>query len=122
MLRNSLGLFGAVHSNATVSRFVARAADQPEVFAHGFTTLSTRRLSSRIWEAAGKQNPAALATVLDPLTVDIDATLVTAHSNKQGSAGTYKGGYGFYPMIESIDCVLDNGTGEILTAVLWPGN
>ena len=28
-----------VPSNATVSRFVERAADQPEAFAHGFTTL-----------------------------------------------------------------------------------
>ncbi len=52
VLRNSPGLFGPVPSNATVSRFVARAADQPEAFAHGFTTLS-RRLRSRIWQAAG---------------------------------------------------------------------
>ncbi|QXQ08758.1 IS1380 family transposase [Paeniglutamicibacter sp. Y32M11] len=121
VLRNSPGLFGAVPSNATVSRFVARATEQPEAFAHGFTTLS-RRLRSRIWEAAGKRNPAALATQLDPLTVDIDATLVTAHSEKQGSAGTYKGGYGFSPMIASIDYGKDNGTGEILAAMLRPGN
>lgn len=39
VLRNSPGLFGAVPSNATVSRFVARATEQPEAFAHGFTTL-----------------------------------------------------------------------------------
>lgn len=121
VLRNSPGLFGAVPSNATVSRFVARAADQPEAFAHGFGTLS-RRLRSRIWAAAGKRNPAALATPLDSLTIDIDATLVTAHSEKQGSAGTYKGGYGFSPMIASIDYGKENGTGEILAAMLRPGN
>ncbi|MGB9034948.1 MAG: IS1380 family transposase [Paeniglutamicibacter sp.] len=121
VLRNSPGLFGAVPSNATVSRFVARAADQPEAFSHGFTTLS-RRLRSRIWEAAGKRNPSVLATLLDPLTIDLDATLVTTHSDKEGSAGTYKGGYGFSPMIASIDYGKDNGTGEILAAMLRPGN
>lgn len=121
VLRNSPGLFGQVPSNATVSRFVARAADQHEAFAHGFSTLG-RRLRSRIWEAAGTRNPAALATRLDPLIIDIDATLVTAHSEKEGSAGTYKGGYGFAPMLASIDYGLGNGTGEILAAMLRPGN
>ncbi|GAA1495326.1 IS1380 family transposase [Paeniglutamicibacter kerguelensis] len=121
VLRNSPGLFGPVPSDATVSRFVARAADQPEAFAHGFSTLS-HRLRSRIWAAAGKRNPAALATRLDPLVIDIDATLVTAHSEKENSAGTYKGGYGFAPMIASVDYGKDNGTGEILAAMLRPGN
>ena len=96
-------------------------AEQPEAFAHGFSTLS-RRLRSRIWEASGKRNPAALATRQDPLILDIDATLVTAHSEKENSAGTYKGGYGFAPMIASIDYGRENGTGEILAAMLRPGN
>ncbi|MDO5745996.1 MAG: IS1380 family transposase [Micrococcaceae bacterium] len=121
VLRNSPGLFGQVPSNATVSRFVERAADQPEAFDHGFTTLS-RRLRSRIWEAAGTRNPAALATRLDPLMIDIDATLVAVHSEKEHSAGTYKGGYGFAPMVASIDYGKENGTGEILAAMLRPGN
>lgn len=121
VLRNSPGIFGPVPSNATVSRFVARAAEQSEAFAHGFSTLS-RRLRSRIWEAAGTRNPAALATGLDPLIVDIDATLVTAHSEKEDSAGTYKGGYGFAPMVASIDYGKENGTGEILAAMMRPGN
>ena len=67
-----------------------------------------------------------LATRLDPLTLDIDATLVTAHSEKESSAGTYKGGYGFAPMVASIDYGKDNGngtgTGEILAGILRPGN
>lgn len=78
-LRNNPGLFGPVPSNATVSRFVERAADPPEAFARGFSTLS-RRLGSRIWEASGKWNPAALSTWQDPLILDIDATLLTAHT------------------------------------------
>jgi len=27
--------------------------------------------------------------------IDLDATLVTAHSEKEGTAGTFKGGWGF---------------------------
>lgn len=79
VLRDSPELFGPAPSNATVSRFVERAAEHPETFEQGFTALM-RSMRSRIWEAAGKRNPAALATRLDPLIIDIDATLVTTHS------------------------------------------
>ncbi len=53
-----------------------------------------------------------------PVMLDIDATLVTIHSeNKEGTAPTYKGGFGFHPML----CFAD-ATGEALGAVLRPGN
>ena len=64
-LRDSPELFGPVASNATVSRFVERAAEAPEAFTLGFATL-TKALRSRIWEAAGKRNPATLATAAGP--------------------------------------------------------
>jgi hypothetical protein len=51
------------------------------------------------------------------ITLDIDATLVTSHSDKQGAAGTYKGGYGFHPLL----CYLDE-TDEALSGLLRPGN
>ena len=53
----------------------------------------------------------------DHVTLDIDATLVTAHSDKQGAAGTYKRGYGFHPLLCSV-----GETGEILAGLLRPGN
>ena len=56
-----------------------RSADQPEAFDHVFITLM-RRMRSRIWAFAWKRNPAVLATRLEPLLIDIDTTLVTAHS------------------------------------------
>lgn len=121
VLRNSPGLFGRVPSNATVSRFVERAANQPEAFTYGFETLM-RSMRSRMWETAGTRNPATLATRLDPLIIDLDATLVHAHSEKEDIAGTYKGGYGFSPMIASVDYGKENGTGEILAAMMRPGN
>lgn len=77
-LRDSPALFGPVVSNSTVSRFVARAAESPEAFTLGFATL-TKVLCSKIWEAAGPRSPAILATVLDPLIIDLDATLVNSH-------------------------------------------
>ena len=49
--------------------------------------------------------------------IDLDATLVTAHSDKEGAQGTFKGGFGHHPL----GAWLDN-TGEALAAVLRPGN
>jgi hypothetical protein len=51
------------------------------------------------------------------LTIDIDATLICAHSEKEGAAGTYKGGYGFHPLHAYAD-----ETREALAAKLRPGN
>jgi hypothetical protein len=50
------------------------------------------------------------------LTIDVDATLITAHSEKEGAAGNYKGGYGFHPL----QCYTDE-TREALGALLRPG-
>ncbi len=121
MLRAAPGLFGQLPSNATVSRFFERTVTNPELFAYGFETLA-RQLRSRAWHAAGERNPAADLTAADPLIIDLEATLVTSHSDKENVAGTYKGGYGFAPFIASVDYGTGNGTGEILTALLRPGN
>jgi hypothetical protein len=49
--------------------------------------------------------------------IDLDATLITAHSDKQGAAPTYKRGYGFHPMLAYLD-----GTGDALAGRLRAGN
>jgi hypothetical protein len=49
--------------------------------------------------------------------LDIDATLITAHSDKEGAAGTYKGGYGFNPLV-----CFEAATREAMSALLRPGN
>lgn len=121
ILRSSPGAFGQLPSNATVSRFFERTVTNPELFSYGFETL-TRELRTRAWDAAGNRNPALTATAADPLIIDLDATLVTSHSDKENVAGTYKGGYGFAPFIASVDYGAGNGSGEILAAVLRPGN
>lgn len=63
---------------------------------------------ARVWKAGGA--PASV-------TLDFDATLVTAHSDKQEASPTYKRGFGFHPLL----CTLDE-TGEALAAVNRPGN
>lgn len=120
-LRAAPELFGPVASDATVSRFMGRIKDQPEAFAYGFATM-TRSLRSKVWAASGPRNPARLATSANPLIIDIDASLVHVHSDKENSAGTYKGGYGFSPMIAMADYGKTNGTGEVLAVQLRPGN
>src|SRR6266851_4534314 len=51
------------------------------------------------------------------LVIDLDATLITAHSDKQGAAPTFKKGYGFHPL----GAWLAN-TSESLAMLLRPGN
>jgi Transposase DDE domain group 1 len=49
--------------------------------------------------------------------INIEATLVTCHSEKEGTAATYKHGFGYYPMLAWLD-----NTGEALAGMLRPGN
>ena len=51
------------------------------------------------------------------LVIDIDATLVTCHSEKEGSGGDLQAGFGYHPMLAWLD-----NTGEALAGVLRPGN
>jgi hypothetical protein len=53
--------------------------------------------------------------------VDADATLVLAHSDaKEGAAGTYKGSFGFAPLLAYLD--RGHAPGEPLAGLLRPGN
>ena len=51
------------------------------------------------------------------VVLDVDATLVTAHSEKQFAAGTFKGGFGYHPL-----AVWCDNTQEMLAVVMRPGN
>ena len=70
--------------------------------------MRTLRARARVWELVGAP---------ERLTIDLDATLITAHSEKDQAAGTFKGGYGFAPMLAYGD-----ETGEALAGELRPGN
>jgi hypothetical protein len=53
--------------------------------------------------------------------VDIDATVVGAHSDKENAQPTHKRGFGFAPMCAFVDHG-EYGTGETLVAQLRPGS
>jgi Transposase DDE domain group 1 len=102
VLRNEPELFGTVASDSTAFRLL-HSGSCPEAI-----DGARRRARERAW-AAG----AAPASV----TLDIDATLVEAHSEKQDAAPTYKGGFGFSPVVSFLD-----ETNEALAGMLRPGN
>lgn len=54
---------------------------------------------------------------LPGLVLDLDAMLITSHSEKEQAAPTYKGGFGFHPLL----CFLAN-TGEAMSGRPRPGN
>ena len=110
-LRDQPELFGAVASTSTAWRVLAEeVAGDPRGIAALWSALA--RVRERAW-ALG-------AAPAGPLILDVDATLVEAHSEKQGAAPTYKQGFGFHPLGVWLD--RGDGTGEALAAILRPGN
>ena len=110
-LRDQPELFGAVASTSTAWRVLAEeVAGDPRGIAALWSALA--RVRERAWALGGA--PAG------PLILDVDATLVEAHSEKQGAAPTYKQGFGFHPLGVWLD--RGDGTGEALAAILRPGN
>jgi hypothetical protein len=117
MLRAQPELFGPVASDPVVSRLVsALAADAPKAL----TAIRAARAAARakVWELAGDAAPGADGGLV---TVDIDATIVTACSEKEQAAATWKKTFGFHPLTAFADHGSD-GTGEPLAIVLRPGN
>jgi hypothetical protein len=120
LLRVEPELFGLVASDPTVSRTVDRlAADVDTVLAAVFRALAVSR--ERVWKLAGLHAPGRAASVGDPLVVDLDATLVTAHSEKEQARPTFKKGYGFHPLFAFVDHGSE-GTGEPAAVLLRRGN
>ncbi|MGC3023497.1 transposase, partial [Brevibacterium sp. FAM 24630] len=85
--------------------------------------LNTARAAARarVWELSGAQAPNHETDASTPLIVDIDATLVTAHSEKEDAKPTYKKGFGFHPLLAFIDHGRP-GCGEPVAGLLRPGN
>lgn len=113
-------VFGTVASDPTISRvFTALAADVDDAVAAIRQARADARaaLWSRRRPLAGTPGTRAGGQVI----VDIDATLVTAHSdNKEGAEPTFKRGFGFAPMCSFVDHG-QHGTGEPLALDLRPG-
>jgi hypothetical protein len=105
-VRDQDALFGAVASDSTAFRVVDRIACTPGLL----DALADAHARAReyVWKQTGTP---------ERVTIDVDATLLGSHSEKEGAAGNYKGGYGFHPLMAYCD-----ETGEALAAILRPGN
>lgn len=120
VLRGEPGVYGRVASDPTASRLITTlGGDADRVIA----AISQARAAARAvaWRAAGKHAPDAAASAAAPLIIDLDATLITAHSDKEQAASTFKKGYGFHPLCAFLDHGAA-GTGEALVVKLRPGN
>jgi Transposase DDE domain group 1 len=118
VLRDQPTLFGPVASTATAWRVLdkvdpailnrlraARALAREQLWAQRSETtgpIDGHRAGGRIWPG---------------LRIMFDATLLTAHSEKESAAANFKGGWGFHPLTAWLD-----NTGEALAAVLRSGN
>jgi Transposase DDE domain group 1 len=105
-VREQEALFGKVASDSTAFRVIDRIASEPGLL--DAVRSAHARARGRFWQVRGAP---------ERLTIDIDATLITAHSEKEKAAGNYKGGYGFHPLHAYAD-----ETREALGAMLRPGN
>ena len=119
LLEQQAAVFGAPASDSTVRRALVELDAK--------TTARIRRARTRVrahvWDLlAARDGGFAWVSVAGRvltgwIVVDIDATLITAHSDKQGAAATFKKGWGFHPL--GAWCA---NTGEALSMLLRPGN
>ena len=84
-LRGQERLFGPVASETTTHRTL-KQVDETMLARVRAARAAARE---RAWDAGARPGT---------ITLDIDATLLTAHSEKDQAAGNYKHGYGFHPI------------------------
>ncbi len=118
VLRQQPALFGPVASDPTAWRVL----DSIDIAA--LTRLRAARAAARelAWFQlleTHRRLPATtvLGQVLPGFVLDIDATIVLTHSEKESAAATWKHSIGFHQLL----CFLD-ATGEALAGMLRPGN
>lgn len=109
-------MFGPVASDPTVSRLVDKLAEAgPGALAAIRRARSQAR--QRVWRLGADAAPDVGGEVI----VDIDGVLVTAHSEKQDAAATWKKTFGHHPLLAFVDHGRQ-GTGEPVAGLLRPGN
>jgi hypothetical protein len=101
-VRDQDALFGAVASDSTAFRVIDGIASTSGLL--DALADAHARAREHVWKLTGAP---------ERVTIEIDATLVASHSDKEGAAGTFKGGYGFYPFMAYCD-----ETSEALAAIL----
>jgi Transposase DDE domain group 1 len=119
VLEHQPALFGPVASDSTCWRLLDRIDDT------ALGGIASARAAARevAWaqhaEIRGTPFPVVSVAGRDVsgLVLDLDASIVITHSEKEQAAPTFKGTFGFHPMLAFCD-----NTGEFLSAKLRRGN
>lgn len=117
VLRDQAELFGPVASDPTAWR-VLKSIDAAVIARLRGARAAARELAwAQRAETRGDLPPAdAAGRVIPGLVLDIDASIVICHSEKQNATPTWKRSFGYHPLL----CFLDN-SGEALAGILRPG-
>src|SRR5215212_8647081 len=91
-VRDQQPLFGPVASDATAFRVIDAIASDPALLD-----------SLRAARARARENAWNAGAAPERIVIDIDATLIDVHSEKEGAAGTFKRGFGFHPLLVYLD-------------------
>ncbi|OLE21096.1 MAG: IS1380 family transposase, partial [Actinobacteria bacterium 13_1_20CM_3_71_11] len=117
VLRNQADLFGAVASDPTAWRLLS------DLDGAALARLRAARARARelAWAQAaetraGLPDSMAAGQPVPGLVLDLDASIVICHSEKQSATPTYKKTFGYHPLF----CFLD-GTREALSGLLREG-
>ncbi len=105
-VRDQQPLFGPVASDTTAFRLIDRIAGEPAALEA--LRAARARARARAWELGARP---------ERIVIDVDATLIGAHTEKEGAAVNFKGGFGFHPLLAYLDA-----SREALAGMLRPGN
>jgi hypothetical protein len=119
LLAHQVGVFGDPPSDCTLRRTLA-GLDPAALKSIAKARAKVRR---RVWDLLARRPggfpwlQVAGKLLTGWVVIDLDATLIGAHSDKQGAAATFKKGFGFHPL--GAWCA---NTVESLAMLLRPGN
>ena len=118
VLRHQPHLFGPVASTPTAWR-VLDSVDDTVLAGLRRARAHARERAWLLRGEAGRPVPTVHCGGVEVpgLVIDFDASLVTCHSEKQGTASTFKKGWGYHPLLVWLD-----NTNEALAGMLRPGN
>ena len=118
VLREQPAVFGPVASTATAWRVLDGVDSELLARLRG----ARARARERAWLARAELDRALMTVSAGGrpwpgLVLDVDATIVQVHSEKEQASATFKGSFGYHPLLVFLD-----NTGEALAGVLRPGN
>lgn len=119
VLGDQAAVFGPVASDSTCWRVLDGIGERELATVAGARAAAREVAWAQRAETRGSAFPPARAGAreMSGLVIDLDASLVVCHSEKESAAPTFKGTFGYHPLMAFLD-----NTGEFLAARLRAGN